>query len=132
MTLVVDASVALPACLSDAGFRILPDADLVAPELMWSETRSTLHELVWRREVTVADAEAALDALEHCAVRRAKEPRLGAEAWRVANELGWAKTYDAEYVALARLLGCLVVTLDTRLKRGAERLNIVVTLDELV
>jgi len=131
LTLVVDASVALPACLSEAGFQLVPDTDLVAPELMWSETRSTLHELVWRHEVSASDGEAALDALERCAVRRAGQRRLGAEAWRVADELGWAKTYDAEYVALARLLGCRVVTLDSRLRRGAERLNLVVTLDEL-
>jgi len=132
LTLVVDASVALPACLSEAGFALLPDADLVAPALMWSETRSALHELVWRREVTPTDGEAALDALERCGVRRARDRRLGVEAWRIAGELGWAKTYDAEYVALARLLRCRVVTLDSRLRRGAERLDLVVTLDELV
>jgi predicted nucleic acid-binding protein len=52
---------------------------------------------------------------------------LGDEAWRIADELGWAKTYDAEYVALAGLLGCRVVTLDGRLRRRAEQLGFVVT-----
>lgn len=50
---------------------------------------------------------------------------------RIASELGWAKTYDAEYLALARLLDTRVVTLDLRLRRGAERLGLVVTPDEL-
>ena len=77
LTLVVDASVALPACLSEAGFALLPDAELVAPERMWSEARSTLHELVWRGEVTPTDGEAALAALEHCSVRRVRDRRLG-------------------------------------------------------
>ena len=77
LTLVVDASVALPACLSEAGFALLPDADLVAPELIWSKARSTLHELVWRREVTPTDGEAALGALEHCSVRWVRNRRLG-------------------------------------------------------
>ena len=45
---------------------------------------------------------------------RRSPKRLGEEAWRVADELGWAKTYDAEYVALARLLDCRLVTLDLR------------------
>jgi predicted nucleic acid-binding protein len=45
--------------------------------------------------------------------------------------MGWAKTYDAEYLALARLLGCRVVTLDLRLRRGADRLGLVVTPGEL-
>jgi len=36
--------------------------------------------------------------------------------------LGWAKTYDAEYVALARTLECSLLTTDRRLQRGAERI----------
>ena len=32
------------------------------------------------------------------------------EAWRVADEFGWAKTYDAHYVALPRVLGCRPLT----------------------
>jgi predicted nucleic acid-binding protein len=51
------------------------------------------------------------------------------EVWRAADELGWART--AEYVALARLLGCPLVTLDARLRRGADRLGFVVAPHEL-
>jgi predicted nucleic acid-binding protein len=42
-----------------------------------------------------------------------------------------AKTYDAEYVALAGLLRCRLVTIDGRLRRGAGRLGFVVLLNEL-
>ncbi|MCW2995875.1 MAG: hypothetical protein JWQ18_3370 [Conexibacter sp.] len=42
-----------------------------------------------------------------------------------------AKTYDANYVALARLQDCRVVTLDARLRRGTSRLGIVVGPAEL-
>ena len=45
--------------------------------------------------------------------------------------LGWAKTYDAEYVALAQLIGCRMVTLDARLRRGADRLGMAVSIEEL-
>jgi len=38
------------------------------------------------------------------------------EAWRVADRLGWAKTYDAEYLALARVLKCRLLTSDAKLK----------------
>jgi predicted nucleic acid-binding protein len=57
--------------------------------------------------------------------------KLGPTAWRIADELGWAKTYDAEYVAVAQLLGCRVVTLDGRMLRGAARLGLAVSPDEL-
>ncbi|MGH9115142.1 MAG: hypothetical protein ACRDWW_04860 [Acidimicrobiales bacterium] len=56
---------------------------------------------------------------------------MAGEAWRLAEELGWAKTYGAEYVALARLLRCRLVTLDRRLRRGTERLGFVVGPGEL-
>lgn len=131
MTLVVDASVAVPACLAADGFNVLLDDDLAAPALLWSETRSALHELVWRGEITAADGDVAREALERCPVRRVDDERLGGEAWRISDELGWAKTYDAEYVALARLLACRVVTLDARLRRGADRLGLVVSVSEL-
>lgn len=131
MTLVVDASVAVAACLDVGRFATLGDRDLVAPALLWSETRSALHELVWRRELPAADGARGLDELQRAPVRRVDDDRLGAEAWAIADELGWAKTYDAEYVALARLLGCRVVTLDGRLRRGGDRLGLVVSVAEL-
>jgi predicted nucleic acid-binding protein len=48
-----------------------------------------------------------------------------------ADELGWAKTYDATYLALAHILGCRLLTVDGRLYRGAKRLGFVITPDEL-
>ena len=129
--LVVDATVALSACAVEHGFEVLAGHELVAPALLWSEARSALHELVWRREVDAHDAAVTRDRLEHAPIARRSPARLGDEAWRVANELGWAKTYDAEYVALARLLGARVVTLDARLRRGADRLGVVIGPHEL-
>jgi predicted nucleic acid-binding protein len=64
-------------------------------------------------------------------VARNDPAELGREAWRIAVELGWGRTYDAEYVALAQILGCRLVTLDARLRRGADRLGFVITPTEL-
>ena len=127
--LVVDAGVALHA--ATGGLRPLGEDELVAPPFMWAEARSALHEAAWRGEVAAEDARAAFAGLQALPIRTRSPRRLGAEAWNVADELGWAKTYDAEYLALASLLGCRFVTLDARLRRGADRLGFVVSPLEL-
>ncbi len=128
--LVVDATVALAAASADNGLDYFDD-ELVAPPLMWSESRSVLHEMAWRGEIHPEDAIATCVRLERSRIGRRAPAKLGAEAWDLANELGWAKTYDAEYVALAGLLKCRLVTLDARLRRGAVRLGYVVGPDEV-
>jgi predicted nucleic acid-binding protein len=57
-------------------------------------------------------------------VRERRHRHLGREAWRISDEFGWAKTYDAEYLALAILLNAKLVTFDRRMARAAERLGI--------
>lgn len=122
---VVDASIVVEASL---GARRLSDLgeELVAPPLLWPEARSAIRQGHWRGSVTAEQARAARHALAAASVEVRDHPGLGEEAWRIAVELGWAKTYDAEYLALGSLLGCRVVTVDGRLRRGADRLGFVV------
>ena len=95
--LVVDASVALPACASPGGFDLFGAEELVAPPLLWSESRSALHEALFRRDISAVQALRTLDALDHAPIRPRTQRRLSRRAWDLANEMGWAKTYDAEY-----------------------------------
>ena len=120
--LVIDASVAVQASLPSAGFALLDQVQLVAPALLWSEVPSVLHEMAWRGTVSTALGRDALDRFLAAPIAARRHARLLPEAWRIADELGWAKTYDAEYVALARLLGSRLLTLDARLRRTASRL----------
>lgn len=129
--LVVDASLTVAWCLGEGEFGELAPGDRCAPALMWSEARSALHERVWRGELSRGDADRTRERLAEADVALATHSDLAEEAWRIAGELGWAKTYDAEYVALASLLGCRLVTVDARLRRGADRLGFVLGPTEL-
>ena len=129
--LVIDASASVDLCLSPNGFADLSDRELVAPPLILSESLSALHEMRWRNEIPKDMASLGLTRRRDMPVRIEQPTNLSDEAWRVADEFGWAKTYDAEYVALARLLGCRLLTTDGRLRRGADRLGFVVTPAEL-
>ena len=129
--LVVDAAVVVTASLAEAGFDPLAKEQLVAPHLMWSEASSVLHELRWRKEISDELAKIALERLAAAEVSARSPNGLAAEAWRIADQLGWAKTYDAEYLALARMLGCRLLTTDAKLKASGSRIANVIGPTEL-
>jgi predicted nucleic acid-binding protein len=129
--LVVDASVVVDMCVSEVGFDALADDDLVAPPLVRPETLSVLHVMQWRGAASASVIETALERLESAPFAIREPSGLAREAWRVADDLGWKKTYDAEYVALAQLLGCRLITLDNRLRRGTRHLGFVISPGEL-
>jgi len=129
--LVIDASVAIRICDAGGDFSPLKDADLLAPPLLWSEFSASVHAAVWRGERSRGRGHRLLAILAASPIRKRDPGELLSEAWRIADELGWAKTYDAEYCALAGIVRCPLVTLDGRLRRGADRLGYVVTPDEL-
>ncbi|MDQ2826023.1 MAG: type II toxin-antitoxin system VapC family toxin [Actinomycetota bacterium] len=130
--LVIDASAALYLLASEDGLEPLADLALTAPALMWSEVTSVLNEMRWRGDLSVPLADATFKRLLASPIDRYASDELYAEAREIARRLGWAKTYDAEYVALARMLDVRLVTRDERLRRGAGRLITVVGPDELV
>ena len=121
--LVVDANVVIAAATS-GGFAELEREDLVAPPLLWPEVRSALHTAFVRGRIGEVTAADGMRALESGVVTERRHARLGHEAWAIADELGWTKTYDAEYLALARVLEAPLATLDRRLARAAARVGV--------
>ncbi len=87
--------------------------------------------MAWRGEITKPRAKTMLEPLLKASVEICTPDGPVQAAWSVADELGWAKTYDAHYVAPARLLKCRLVTIDERLLRGVARLKIAVRPHEL-
>ena len=129
--IVADASAIVQACLSKVDLEGLGQLELVAPPLLWSEVTSALHELRWRREISAALADRGVERFRELRVGWRRPARLYEEAWRLANQFGWAKTYDAEYVALALLLRCRLLTIDSKLLAVASRVAEVIGPAEL-
>jgi predicted nucleic acid-binding protein len=129
--LVVDASIALAMATGSDLPAWAPRVELLAPHLLWSEALSVLRESVWRGVVPAAEAERIRGRLADLHVEPRAPADLRDRAWSVAERLGWAKTYDAEYVALAELEGVRLLTLDARLRRGAGRIVEIVGPTEL-
>lgn len=118
--IVIDASSALRAALRPRGLDDLSTLEPVGPPLLWSEGLSAIRQAVWRGDITEAVGLEALSRFLSAPIERRAPRQLYERAWRVAAELGWAKTYDAEYVALAQVVGCPLLTRDLRLKRRVE------------
>jgi predicted nucleic acid-binding protein len=126
---IVDCSAVLH--LGADELEVAEEHELLAPTLLRSQTLSALHEAVHNGEL---EAEAALEQLERIGkmpIRLLGDAVLRRNAWRFAEQLGWAETYDAEYLALTKLQGDALLTLDPELARKAEGIVPIATLDEL-
>ena len=112
---VIDASAAIE--LAAAGFSDPGRHRLLAPTLLRSQTLSMLHQRVAAGDLDVRPARRMLELITGLPIRLLGDRVLRGTAWNVADELGWADTYDAEYVALTRLHGDALVTADADLVR---------------
>ena len=115
---VVDCGAVLH--LAGVGVGIAPGHELFAPTLLRSQTLSALHRAVHAGELP---ADVALDRLARIRalpIRLLGDAVLRRRAWDLAEQLGWAETYDAEYVALTQLQADALVTLDADLARRVD------------
>lgn len=119
MQFVIDANVVVQLGLSGSDLGPLLGHDLIAPPIMPSEVTSTLSEMVHRGELLPEPASSAVVRLASLPIRVHEPPDFFLRAWDLARQLGWAKTYAAEYVALSMLTGSPLITIDHRLRRGA-------------
>ena len=76
------------------------DHQILAPTLLRSQLLSLLYQAVRRGEMTKKDAEQRLNYVRGLRVRLLGDRVLQEVAWKVADQLGWPDTLDAEYVAL--------------------------------
>src|SRR5262249_9130771 len=126
---VVDCGVVLR--LASEGIEVAPEHELLAPTLLRSQTLAALHEAVHKGEL---EADVALERLARIGampIRLLGDAVLRRNAWRFADELGWAETYAAEYVALTKLQADAFVTLDEELARRLDGIVPTATIEAL-
>ena len=116
--LVVDCGVVLQ--LASEELEVPAGHELLAPTLLRSQTLSALHEAVHAGEIASDLALERLARIQAIPIRLLGDAVLRRRAWELAEQLGWASTYDAEYVALTLLQGDALVTLDADLARRVE------------
>jgi predicted nucleic acid-binding protein len=126
---VVDAGAVIH--LASAGVVVAGEHRLLAPTLLRSQTLAVLHEAVQRGEVPADVARERLATIGRMPIRLLGDAVLRRRAWELADKLGWASTYDAEYVALTQLQADALVTLDLDLARSVEGIVAIASIDAL-
>jgi predicted nucleic acid-binding protein len=117
--------------LAGAGVDVADEHELFAPTLVRSQTLSALHEAVQRDELPADVARDRLARIGRMPIRLLGDAVLRRRAWELADQLGWASTYDAEYVALTQLQADAFVTLDAGLARRLEGIVVTASVDVL-
>ena len=126
---VVDCGVVLH--LASEGIEVPAEHELLAPTLLRSQTLSALHEAVHGGEIPPDVALGRLTRIRAMPIRLLGDAVLRRRAWDLAEQLGWAETYDAEYVALTQLQADAFVTLDAELARRVEGIVPTATIEAL-
>jgi predicted nucleic acid-binding protein len=115
---VVDCGVVLH--LASQEIEVRGEHELLAPTLLRSQTLSALHEAVHGGEIAPDVALDRLTRIWGMSIRLLGDAVLRRRAWDLAEQLGWAETYDAEYVALTQLQADAFVTMNAELARRVE------------
>jgi predicted nucleic acid-binding protein len=126
---VVDAGAVLHLASEDVD--VPAKHKLLAPTLLRSETLSALHEAVQRGELPADVARERLTRIGRMPIRLLGDAVLRRRAWELADRLGWASTYAAEYVALTQLQADAFITMDAKLARSLEGIVTTASIDAL-
>ena len=126
---VVDCETLLRVAAGEV--EVAPEHQLVAPTLVRSQALAALYAAARRGEITTAEGLERVTRINSLKVRFLGDKVLQRTAWRVAEQLGWETTADAEFVALTQLQADAFVTSDAELARAVSRLVQTATIDAL-
>jgi len=126
---VVDTSAVLH--LAGEEIEVSGEHELLAPTLLRSQTLSALHESVQRGELPADVARERLRRIGRMPIRLLGDAVLRRRAWELADQLGWASTFDAEYIALTQLQADAFITLDAELASSVQGIVATASIDAL-
>jgi predicted nucleic acid-binding protein len=118
--------------LAERQAKISAHHQLLAPTLLRSQVLSQLFSDVQRGLLTRKEANRRLDYLRGLQIRLLGDRVLQQLAWKLADQLGWADTFVAEYLALTRLQADALVTRDVNLIRVAKNVVAVAAINDLL
>ena len=104
---------------------------ILAPTLLRSQLLSLLYQAANRGEMTKQGADQRLNYVRGLRIRLLGDRVLQNAAWKVAEQLGWYDTFDAEYVALTQLQADALITLDGQLAHAVKDLVSVAPIEAL-
>ena len=110
---------------------VAPEHQLVAPTLVRSQALAALYGAARRGEISAAEGIERVTRINSLKVRFLGDKVLQRTAWRVADQLGWETTLDAEFVALTQLQADAFVTSDRDLAMAVSGLVQTASVDAL-
>ena len=110
---------------------VAPGHQLLAPTLVRSQALAALYEAARRGEISAGDGLERVTRINSLKVRFLGDKVLQRTAWRIADQLGWETTCQAEFVALTQLQADAFVTSDRELGQSVSGLVETATIEAL-
>ena len=104
---------------------------LFAPTLVRSQALAALYAAARRGEISATEGIDRVSRINSLGIRFLGDRMLQRTAWEVADRLGFATTYDAEFVALTQLQADALVTSNDDLGQAVAGLIRTATVDQL-
>lgn len=118
--------------LAEQKAKIDKEHKLLAPTLLRSQLLSLLFQAVRQGEMTKKDADRHLTYVRGLRLRLLGDRVLQNVAWKLADQLGWPDTLNAEYIALTQLQADAFITLDEGLAEAVKGLVVTMPFETLI
>jgi predicted nucleic acid-binding protein len=114
------------------GVTVPDEHQLVAPKSLQTQAMSLLYRQVRAGSLTKEEARTVLEGITTMRIRLLGDRVSRGVAWKVAEQLDWDDTTNAEYIAVAQLQADFFVTLDEQLASQAQTMVAIAPFEALL